>query len=281
MITGAAHVYGIIGGPSCRSLSPIFWNAAFVELKINAVYVPFRVKPESLFEAVVGFREAGIKGGNVTTPHKEAIVKHCANLRSAAAEVGAINVFGFTDAGEMWGDNTDASAMISLISELGPPEKACVIGAGGAAKAILWSLCQTGAKVVYWLNRSPHKPCEFFNGYSTEFELCGLSTSVLTGAVTQSDMVINATTLGWNPDDRLKGLSESLNSNKIYIDLNYSPVSRLLDDARSSGAKVLDGLELLIRQGGESFRLLTGLTPPWNLMKSVLNEYLPEFRHEF
>ena len=270
-ISGSSKVFGIIGDPVCHSFSPVFWNAAFGVLNYDAVYVPFQVTKENLRQAVKGLRAASILGGNVTAPHKERMFKLCDQTHDAARLTGAVNTYWFDGQDRLHGDNTDLTALIDIFRQRGPFESACVLGAGGAAKAVVHSLCQTGTKVIYWAGRTSSRlkiPSSMQD--STDFKLTGLAAPQITDAVGSSLITINATTLGWNRDDRLDGLKAGLDGSRVFFDLNYSNHSRLVKDAVSAGAQTITGEEMLVRQGLYSFKILTGITPPEDVIRKAV-----------
>lgn len=277
-ITGHTKVYGVVGDPVSHSLSPVLWNAAFRSLRIDAVYVPFRVRKERLPEALKGLSSVGVQGVNVTLPHKQSASELCDTLLPPAEIIGAVNTVRFETSGVLAGANTDALGMCQLFSDVKIDGPVTLLGAGGAAKAILWSLSQRKATMIYWSNRTAIRlvcPMHFSDSL---LQTVPWGSIPLKEAMVGSSLIINATSLGWRSEDTLPQLANVLGPQKTYIDLNYNPASRLLAAARASGAKVIDGIELLILQGAASFNFLTHLEPPLNAMRKSMKFLLLEER---
>jgi len=272
-ITSRTQLFGLLGDPVGHSVSPVLWNAAFEASGIDAVYLAFSVTADRFESAVHGLRDIGAGGLNVTRPHKEAAFRLCTAHHGAAAAIGAVNTLWFPGKGGIRGANTDADSFFDLLrNELPPFERALLLGAGGAAKAVLWAFCQRSIPVVYWANRtrSRLKTC-FPTGTSSVIPTSWEERS-LSDAVHRADIIVNATPLGWHHDDHLDVLSEIDGARTVYIDLNYEPSSRLLKAARDAGARVIDGSELLIRQGAAAYTLVTGHQAPEAVMRrAVMN----------
>ncbi len=157
-ISGKTRVYGVIGDPIEHSLSPTIQNAAFNHLKMDSVFLAFRVKPAELEIAVRGVRGLGIHGLNVTMPHKKTVVKYLDELDHAAKFLGAVNTI-LNNEGGLLGFNTDGVGAVKALRENGTElsgKKVLLLGAGGAAKAIAFSLVKEVGKLVI-LNRAARK----------------------------------------------------------------------------------------------------------------------------
>jgi len=272
VFSGAAEVFGLIGNPVSHSLSPIFWNAAFEAEKKDCVYVPFLVEESRLNEAVRGLSAISVKGFNVTAPFKEKICSFLDEIFSPAKEIGSVNSVKCLKDGKLHGYNTDYSALSSILDELPKLETVTLIGAGGAGKTILWGLCQRKVEVIYWANRNSDRLKIPFEKNVTDVRCIGWN--YLFEAMKKSSLIINATTLGWSRDDDLPELGRALDKEKSFLDLNYSRSSKLTEYARRSGAKFIGGLEFLIRQGIESFRILTGCRPPETAIRESLKQWI-------
>jgi len=279
-VSGNTSIFGIIGNPIHHSLSPIFWNAALQAKKIDAVYVPFQVEMTKLRDALKGFRSLSIKGFNVTRPFKEKVVKYLDHLVAPAKELKIVNTVLRNPTGKMIGYNTDAGAFLSLFKKIKKPIAVTLLGAGGSGKTAFWSLCQSKFEMVYWSNRTPKRVKFNSEKQPTKLKKLAWEKEELEKAMQDSSLIINTTSLGWLPEDDFPVLSRALNADKIYIDLNYSPDSRLVNRAKKAGAKVIDGLEFLIRQGIESFQILTGRKAPEKTIRDSLNRRLFGSRRE-
>ncbi|RCK80280.1 MAG: Shikimate 5-dehydrogenase I alpha [Candidatus Ozemobacter sibiricus] len=237
--------------------------------------MPFPVPAGRLSTALAGLQASGVRGVNVTLPHKEAAAAACTALEAPADQIGAVNTVRFAADGTMHGYNTDALGMIDLLATFDrPPDKVVLLGAGGAAKAVLWSLFQAGATVVYWSNRTGSRLVSPWGSDRTRVQPVPWASESLKDAMVDSTLIINATSLGWRAEDRLPWLGQTLSPRSTYLDLNYHPSSRLLLDARANGARVIDGLALLVRQGAAAFTLLTGMPAPLSVMRRALRRHL-------
>lgn len=266
-IDGASQVFAIIGDPVSHSLSPVFWNRAFAFCGIDAVYVPFRVCRSDLTEAITGLKALGIKGINVTSPHKHAAALFCDALYSPADEIKAVNCMKFCDDGRIEGWNTDTTGFLKILERLGRPGTGLVMGSGGAAAAASQALLLSGAR-VFQIARSFSEAID--SERSDSLKRLPWNEKNFEQAIEESDIIINATPLGWHKDDFVAELKEFLSKSKFYVDFNYAPASSLVATARNIGCRVIDGRELLLEQGLESFRLLTGQAAPEPVLRKCI-----------
>jgi len=210
-------------------------------------------------------------GANVTIPYKEAIIPHLDRLSPGAGAIGAVNTI-VVRAGERIGHNTDATGFIRALGDQGfePHDKrALVLGAGGAARAVIYALLQAGAEVVI-CNRTLERAEALalsFNSLPVPSSLTvrPLTNSVLEEEVGRCQLLINATSVGMAPQSQLSPWPEdvSIPARIVVFDLVYAPLeTRLLQQAKAAGAQTIDGLQMLIQQGVEAFRLWTGVSPP-------------------
>jgi shikimate dehydrogenase len=268
----------VLGQPVAHSRSPVMQNAALAELGLAPewTYEAIEVSPED-FEALVrSLPEQGFAGVNVTVPHKLAALELADSATGAAREIGAANTLTFAD-GAIAADNTDAAGLIAALPADPRGRRAVVLGAGGSARAAVWALRRAGAEVVIW-NRTTAK-AETLAG---ELRVAARTEdSPLVAA--DYDLLVNCTTVGLaeagTPDARepdLKGLpvdADSLGRENVVVDLVYgpypTPLARL---AAERGARIVDGLEILVHQGAASLRLWTGLEPPVGTMKRAARD---------
>ena len=266
-ISGASQVFGIIGDPVSHSLSPVFWNRAFTFCGIDAVYVPLRVCRADLAEAITGLKALGVRGINVTSPHKHAAASFCDTLYSPADKISAVNCIKFCEDGHLEGWNTDVTACLRVLERHGKLKAGLVMGNGGAAAAASQALLLSGAR-VFQIARS------FSGTIDSEpqdiIKRLAWHEKNFAQAIEESDIIFNATPLGWHKDDFVAELKEFLSKSKFYVDFNYAPASRLVATARQKGCSVIDGRELLLEQGLESFRLLTGQTAPEQVIRRCI-----------
>ena len=261
-INATTSVYALIGYPVEHSLSPSFWNAAFEKIEINAVYVALPVFPNDVDTALNGLKVSGIKGINITRPHKEAAARFCDILHEAAQDTGIVNTIKFSKTtSEGW--NTDAAGFLNILNKRSlNPSKALVIGNGASSKSVIWALKKYGFENIQQIARKFTVEDEKNNTDEKKIRKLSWNHKNFTNSIKESDIIINTTPLGWGEEDDIPGFSNSLNSSKIFIDLNYSDKSKLLSVAKNSCGLVLDGRELLYEQGIEAFKILTNYAPP-------------------
>jgi shikimate dehydrogenase len=245
---------GVLGFPVGHSRSPAMMNAAFAELGLDWRYFRLPLPPERFAETVHALPGSGYRGANVTLPHKLAAHDIADELTEAAAAIGAVNTLSFEEHGRIGGDNTDARGLLDALAEE-RPASALVLGAGGAGRAAAWALRQAGTQVTVW-NRSADKARRLAD------EL-GVRQTDRPGP---ADLLVNATSVGLSVDDRLEDLP--LVEAATVVDLVYgAEPTPLVRWAESHGARVVDGLEVLVRQGALSFERWTGREAPLEVMR--------------
>ena len=272
-------VLGIIGHPISHTLSPLMHNAAAQALSLQYVYAAFDVKPENLKKSVEAFRMLGIRGLNVTVPHKVAVMKYIDALDEEATGIGAVNTILNND-GVMTGYNTDGIGFTrSLKSEGFSPKgkKVALIGAGGSARAIGVSLLKAGASNVTVINRS--KP----GGARLARELSGFGNAEFALAsggdagkiIGSSDLVVQTTPMGMKKNDPLPIADTPVEKGQLVYDIIYSPFeTRFLKTARDRGCRTINGLGMLVYQGSESFRIWTGKKFPEEKILTLLRGFI-------
>ena len=256
-----------IGYPIKTSNSPSLHNAGYKKLGIDDefIYLRAEVKPKDLKMAIDGVRGLGIRGVSVTMPHKQEVMKFLDKIDIEARRIGAVNTIVNTN-GKLTGFNTDSiGAIVALEKKTNlKGKKVAVIGAGGAARAIVYGLKKKGSIVKIFNRTLDHAKvlskefgCEYGDLNSLE-QLASL------------DIIINATSVGMN-EDKSPVDKKFLNKNQIIFDAVYSPKeTKLIKDAKEKGAKVVYGYEMLLYQGVEQFRLYTGFDAPIEAMREVL-----------
>ncbi len=270
-------VYGVIADPIGHSLSPQVHNAAFGELGIDAVYVPFRVPFDTLGQFMEDAPRLPIRGLSVTIPHKETIAKFLTKVDPAVKGIGAVNTVVFKDS-QVIGYNTDyKAAMDCLEHALGgvpaTPKEASplkgkhvlVLGAGGVARAIMYGLQRRGARSVI-ASRTKSRAqilAETFQGRAVDWQARHTA---------DAEIVINCTPVGMHPNvDETPFNKSHLKPSTIVFDTVYNPESTLfLKEARSHGCKVVTGVEMFIRQAALQFLLFTACEAPNALMRETL-----------
>ncbi|MFH0848104.1 MAG: shikimate dehydrogenase [archaeon] len=276
MITGTTKVCGIIGDPVEHSLSPIMHNAAFDKLGIDCIYVTFRVPSDHLEEATKGLRSVGILGFNVTVPHKTRILKYLDRLDELAKRIGAVNTV-LNKRGSLVGYNTDATGALKALEENQVRTSKCgftILGAGGAARAIVFALAKTSHKITV-LNRTYEKArrleLDIKRELGVDIEASRLSRKILSDVLPLTDVLVNATTVGMKGSSGTLIDKADLRRKPTVFDIVYRrSETDLLRKARLCGCKTIGGIEMLLHQGAAAFEIWTGRKAPLKTMRSAL-----------
>ena len=265
-------VFAVIGYPIKHSLSPDMFNAVFKHLGIEAVYLKLEVKPENLKEAIFGAKALGFSGLNVTIPLKERVLEFVKPVK-LAKKIGAVNTVKLDT---MEGFNTDAFGVVKSLEDHGVEfdGKFLVIGAGGAARAAVFSLVEKGGE-VYVTNRTEEKgvklareaDCNFIRKEDLQKE--------------RFDVIINATPLGMvGMENSLPVGEEVIKRASVVFDMVYNPAETLLiKKAKTLRKEVIYGYEMLLYQAYEAFKIWNGFYPPVEVMRGALLKKLG-FYHE-
>jgi shikimate dehydrogenase len=247
---------GVLGFPVSHSRSPAMMNAAFAELGMDWRYVHLPISPQRFLETARALPGSGYRGANVTIPHKLAARGLVDELTPAAEAIGAVNTLSF-EAGRILGDNTDAGGLIDALGTDVAGKRALVLGAGGAGRAMVWALREAGADVAVW-NRTVRRAKELADDLGVR--------AVERGE--PSDILVNATSVGLHQEDPTEHLP--LGPAELVVDLVYgaepTPLCRWAESRR---ARVVDGLEMLVRQGARSFTLWTSRPAPLDAMRAA------------
>jgi shikimate dehydrogenase len=276
------QIFGVFGDPIGHSLSPAMHNAAFSALEMDCVYHAFRVKPDKLEKAILGAEAMGFGGLNLTVPLKETALKiGCIKPDPLAEKIGAVNTIIFGENGEIKGYNTDGLGAKQALQNAAVEIKGSnivVAGAGGAARAIAFQLAADGAEITI-VNRTEGRAIELAKDISAappSGKVDGRGLSGLKDLLQDADVLINTTTLGMKPNtDTTIATTKELHSGLTVFDIVYNPLeTRLLKEAKASGAKTVSGVLMLVYQGAEAFKLWTGIEPPVELMTKTVMEAL-------
>lgn len=267
-VNGKTRITGIFGYPIEHTLSPLMHNTAFRSLGLDICYVPFRVSPEDLPDAVRAVRSLNMLGVNITVPHKEDVIPLLDAVNEEASFIGAVNTIVHSE-GYLTGYNTDGRGFISSLSEKGisiDGKDIAVIGTGGASRAISYYLSDKAARLS--LFDIDTKKAEKLAG-----DLGNIRSNVVLlpdmNTMGKPDIIINATPLGMKADDPLPVDPDFISADTAVCDLVYKN-TKLLQNASKRGAKTIDGSGMLLWQGVLAFELWTGVKPPVDLMRRVL-----------
>jgi shikimate dehydrogenase len=284
-ISGSTAVYGLIGDPVAHSLSPAIQNAAFHSTGMDAVYVPFRVTRLRLKDAIKGLRASGVKGFNVTSPHKVIVQQYLDRNDSSADAIGSVNTV-INANGKFCGHNTDGMGALKALEEAGasPDGKSVLIfGAGGAGRAIVYTLAELAASVRV-VNRTLAKSkllaAQMKKQLGVDIEVVSIGDKLLKDFIEQANIVVNASSMGMDGVSPPPVRAEWLHHDQVVFDIVYKPIqTQLLQLARLAGANSINGLDMLVNQGAYSFELWTGRRAPLNEMRRGINQTLPAIKN--
>ncbi len=270
-ITGKTVLVGIFGHPVEHTFSPAMHNAAFDRLGLNWCYLPFHVLPERLGEAVEAIRALGLRGVNVTVPHKEGVIRYLDRVDEEAARIGAVNTVVNED-GVLVGYNTDGKGFVRSLEEADiiiGGKKIIVLGAGGAARAVCFSLLSAGASDLLIVNRTLERAKQLADDINAVSKAAKATGSL--SSTSGYDILVNTTSLGLHNGDPMPIEDSLLNSSLFVCDLIYNPArTHLMCLAEQRGCKTINGLGMLLWQGVLAFNLWTGIMPPVEVMSDAL-----------
>ena len=268
------RTYCIIGDPVDHSLSPAIHNAAFSSLGLNCSYISFRVQEGQLKNSLDSLRAINIGGFNVTMPHKVRVLEYVDQYDKTVELVGAANTVKNED-GKFCAYNTDVLGFIKPLRQRGidfSGFEVTILGAGGAARAVAVALAsERGIANINIFNRNTNRSKELAN----LLKKLGLKASIVSSdniqnIASKSNLIINTTPLGMKDEQSLIK-SSSIRKDAIVYDIVYKPINtNLLESARTAGAKVVYGYEMLLEQAIASFKIWFQRDPPIEPMKKVL-----------
>lgn len=272
-------LYGVIGDPVRHSKSPIMMNRAFRETGINGAYMAFHITPDKLGEFVAGIRAMGIRGVNVTIPHKLDIMKHMDEIDAGAKAIGAVNTI-VNDNGRLIGYNTDGIGYVRSLKEEAEPELAgkriVVIGAGGASRGIVYALAGEQPASMIIANRSVERAKELAQAFDSLADIRVIANDGLQEACKEADVVINTTSVGMFPHTDASPIDASwLKPGAVASDLIYNPLrTKFLLEAERNGCRAHGGLGMFIYQGAYAFEYWTGRLAPVAAMRETVLQSL-------
>ena len=283
MNTGKTKNLGVMGWPIAHSLSPAMQQAAIEKAGIDYSYVALPVEPEQLPQAVEGLKALNFSGWNVTIPHKRAIMPLLDEIDEDAAVIGAVNTV-VNDGGRLKGYNTDVLGFLSPLKARGiklAGARALLLGAGGAARAVLWGLLREGIAGVAIAVRNRDKgealAAEFRSRAEAEITVCTFDSEDYKAALSTADILVNTTPLGMTPkvEEAPSVEWELVKSSAFVYDIIYTPAeTRFLREAREHGCQIQNGEAMLAGQGAAALQLWTGIEPDADCMCSALREEL-------
>jgi shikimate dehydrogenase len=276
------ELIGLIGFPIKQSYSPFIHNVAAELTGTKIIYMPFEVHSSNLKNAVRGMVALGIKGFNVTVPHKVKVVDYLNKLSEEAAVIGSVNTV-VNELGKLIGYNTDVHGILESLlpykAQVGGNE-VCVIGAGGSARAVIYTLIRNfNPKKIYIVNRTEQHAETLKQHFKSKMRYYGIVTNELhqpdlIGVLNNCSLIVNCTSVGMYPayDDSVISTTDVFVKDQIVFDLVYNPIkTKFLKLAESKEAITVNGLNMLVQQAAKSFNLWTGNEfPVEKVYKSLL-----------
>ena len=264
---------GLIGDPVAHSISPAIQGAALAALGIPATYELWPTATADLPARLASLRAPEVLGANVTVPHKGAVMAHLDDVTPLARRAGAVNTIVHRD-GHLLGDNTDIHGFATALGEVCPnpaARPALVLGAGGAARAVILALEALGVERITVANRDPARAERLAADLApTPLQIVAADAETLRRELLRTALLVNATSLGWHrgetplPLDLLAVPAPRC----VVVDLTYRETD-LLAAARSRGLRVQDGLAMLVHQGAWALELWTGREAPVEVMRAA------------
>jgi shikimate dehydrogenase len=271
-------LFGVIGDPIAHSMSPAMHNDLFGFYGIDATYLPFHVSKENLEAAVKGLKALGACGFNVTIPHKTDIMAYLDKIDPLAEAIGAVNTVK-NENGILTGYNTDGTGYVkgleTIDGDLGS-RSALIIGAGGASRAIFFSMAQAGIGKIDLYNRTYEKAEEMVRSCPFNVESKVLDRETAEKTLNEYQLIIQTTSIGMVPDTGWLPLSpDHISQDAIVSDIIYNPLqTEFLKAASKKGAAIQNGIEMFVFQGALAFEKWTGIFPDTERMKANVLRYL-------
>ncbi len=265
MITGKTRITGVIGHPIEHSMSPPMHNNAYKQLNMDYVYVAFHVQPEDIEKLITSAKTLGICGLNVTIPHKTTIIPYLDEIDETAKKIGAVNTIQFKD-NKAKGYNTDGIGAIKSIQEYTTlqDKNILILGAGGASKAISFSLINENINSLTIANRTKENAEQLIENIKKQTNFTKIQYHTINDVdeiIEDMDIIINTTPIGMYPHHEVKPpiKTDNINKNHIVMDIIYNPLeTQLLKQSKENGAQTINGTSMLINQGLVSFEIFTG-----------------------
>jgi len=256
---------GVMGWPITQSRSPILHNYWIEKYNLNGRYVPLAVKPERLADAIRGLPALGFRGCNLTMPHKQFAMTMVDSLTDTAKRIGAINCIVVDDDGKMSGTNNDGNGYVLSVQEVAPHWKPsdgpiAILGAGGAARAIIVALLERGAKEVRVINRTFDKAVALAKEFHPVIK--SMPWDKRSDAIDDVTLLVNATNQGMIGKPALDISLDKLSSRTLVSDLIYvPPETAFLAAANARGNVTINGLGMLLHQARPAFQAWFGILP--------------------
>ncbi|WP_066064016.1 shikimate dehydrogenase [Neobacillus soli] len=271
-------LFAVLGDPIGHSMSPVMLNDLFSFYHIDAHYLPFQVKAEVLGEAVRGLKALGVGGFNVTIPHKSNIIPYLDGIDELAANIGAVNTV-VNENGKLIGYNTDGPGFLKGLKtyvDTLSGQRVLIIGAGGAARAIYFTIAQEKPRAVDIANRTVDRASSLIDDcpYTASSRACSLDMAGK--SLKEYDLIIQTTMIGMSPkmDEQPLELT-NLRNQSMVCDIIYNPLeTQFLHEAIQKGARIQNGIDMFVYQGALAFEKWTGIFPDVERMKEIVLKQL-------
>ena len=286
------NILGIIGYPIGHTLSPLIHNTAIKHIGLDYIYLPFEVKKENIALAIGGLKGLGIKGINVTIPHKESVIPYLETMDDNAKFIGAVNTIKLED-DKIKGYNTDGLGFLKSLKidakEDVKGKNILILGAGGSARAIAIQMAlekansviianrtvERGKKLAEYIKLKVHDPSTGWVPRKLKVKAIALNDSLLVEYFREADIIINTTSIGMKDNDNPLFPYNYITNKHLVCDIVYKPIeTNLLKEALLRGARILNGLGMLIYQGSLSFKIWTGHEMPVEIVRKTLMKEL-------
>ncbi len=262
----STRLYCIFGSPVSHSRSPVIHNACFSHYRINAAYLAFEIN--DIKAGVDAIQTLNIRGASITIPFKESILTHLDWISPDAMAMGAVNTIVHKN-NRLLGYNTDCMAAVRPLKPFGISGKqVCIIGAGGAARAVAYGIHKEGGCLTI-VNRSHDAGKKLASKFQGRFIPLADTRSI---ADLSADIVINTTAVGMHPSvDQTPLPSDCLTPGSLVMDVVYTPLeTRFLTEAKQQGCTTIDGLSMFLNQGAAQFQLWTDIFPDIEIMRQAI-----------
>lgn len=282
-ITGKTKIVGLFGYPVAHSLSPAIHNAAFEEMGLNFIYLPFSVRPSHLQEATRAIVALDMIGVNVTIPHKQQIIDYLDSIPAETKLIGAVNTV-VNQRGKLIGYNTDGEGFVESLRERGfflKEKTVLLVGAGGAALAISFSLIKEKIDRLILTNRTFSRAKQMLKKleqiYSkVDIQVVEFERRNSLPCSKDVELLINTTSVGMHEADPSPINLEQFPSSVYVYDVVYNRETELLKQAKRKGMRYQGGLDMLIFQGALAFKMWTEKEAPVEKMRKVATDYLQQ-----
>ena len=256
---------GVIGDPILHSKSPLLHRFWLNQNNINGHYIPLKVSKIDLELVLKTLPKMGFSGVNVTVPHKESVLKIANEITQSASQIGSANTLTFLPCGGFKADNTDGYGFLKNLEEnesMWDPlnAKVFIIGAGGASRAVISALLNSGVSKIVITNRTHERANELKEYFDRKIDV--IKWNEKEQFLGETNTLVNTTTLGMLGCENLDLSLSSINMGTIVLDLVYNPIkTTLLQNAEKQGCKIIDGLGMLLHQATPGFKEWFGVEP--------------------